>query len=383
MSVVLAAIRRHASEKPAALALASGPERLSYADLGDAVAATARTLDVALRDGAGAVAIALDNSISWVLLDLALVALGRASLPLPNFFTPEQVEAALQDAGADWMISDVEGGAPLEIGGRRLWLTRRSGDYQRLQPDTAKVTYTSGSTGKAKGVCLAQWQMEHVAESIVERFGARFAGVHAPILPLGVLLENVAGLYSVLIAGGAYFVESAEALGCANPFKPDFARMGATLRTAGATSLILVPELMRGIMAARAFGVMDLPELNLVAVGGAKVAHDLLAMARSIGMPVYEGYGLTECASVVAVNAPDAQRAGTVGKPLSHLDVSIAEGGEIIVGRRTFLGYAGGPFNTNATPTGDLGALDEDGYLTVSGRRDNLIITSFGRNVSP
>jgi long-subunit acyl-CoA synthetase (AMP-forming) len=383
MSGVLAAIRRHAAETPQAPALTSKSERISYAELDRAIAGLAQILTRQLRDGAGAVGLALDNSIAWALTDLALIRMSRASVPLPTFFTPDQTKAALTDAGADWLISDIEDGEPLDIAGRRVWLRRLNGDALRLQPGTAKVTYTSGSTGSPKGVCLAQWQMEQVSESIVERFGRRFAGAHAPILPLGVLLENVAGLYSVLIAGGRYHVEGADALGCANPFKPDFARMGATLRDAQATSLILVPELMRGISMARAFGIMDLPQLNLVAVGGAKVAPELIAMARSIGMPVYEGYGLTECASVVAVNAPDVERGGTVGKPLSHVEVTIADSGEIEVGRRTFLGYAGGPINTLATRTGDIGALDEDGFLTVTGRRDNLIITSFGRNVSP
>lgn len=383
MSVVLEALARHAGSRGDSPALSSGASRISYAELDALVSETARTLAEALQDGPGCVAIDLDNGAPWVILDLALIGLGRPTLPAPSFFTAAQMENALADAGADWIICRTEPGARLEVAGETVWLRRLDGVKGRLPAGTAKVTYTSGSTGAAKGVCLSQTQMERVAQSVVARLGAGYAGVHAPILPLGVLLENVAGLYPVLIAGGCYHVEPAAELGCANPFRPDFARMGSTLKRAGATSLILVPELLRGIMAARAFGAMEMPALNFVAVGGAKVAPDLMTMARDIGLPVYEGYGLTECASVVAMNAPGADRLQTVGRPLDHVALDIADDGEIVVRGRTFLGYAGGRSHAGPTATGDVGAIDDDGFLQVTGRKGNLIITSFGRNVSP
>ncbi|HVY86149.1 MAG TPA: AMP-binding protein [Caulobacterales bacterium] len=383
MSRVLCAIAQHAYARPNAVALASGAMRMSYADLAREVDATAFALSGAIRDGAGCVAVGLGNGPAWVVLDLALMQLRRASLPLPTFFTPSQTDAALADAGADWLVSATPSGAPMQIAGEQVFLRRLDGGAGRLQPGAAKVTYTSGSTGAPKGVCLSQAQMEYVAFSIVERFGVHFAGTHAPLLPLGVLLENVAGLYSVLLAGGCYHVEPADELGCANPFKPDFERMGAALTRAGATSLILVPELLRGVMAACAFGKMSLPRLNLAAVGGAKVAPDLIKAARSIGLPVFEGYGLTECASVVAVNAPSGDRLGSVGRPLAHVDLSIQKDGEIVVGGDAFLGYARRSPHFGVTPTGDIGHIDDDGFLFVTGRKSNVIITSFGRNVSP
>lgn len=383
MSAVLGALGRHVMLRGDAPALRGNGQNFSYEQLNDAVCTTADALALRLADGAGCVGLSVPNGPAWPILDLALMRLQRASLPLPVFYLPAQSDAALRDAGADWVIETHGDGAPLVIAGERLWLRRLDGDAARLHANTAKVTYTSGSTGAPKGVCLSQAQMERVALSIVERFGVQFAGVHAPLLPLGVLLENVAGLYAVLLAGGCYHVETADALGCANPFKPDFARMGEALRSAGTTSLILVPELLRGIMAATAFGTMQLPNLNLVAVGGAKVAPDLITMARSLRLPVLEGYGLTECASVVAVNAPGGERSGTVGKPLSHAALSFTGDGEIVVEGDTFLGYAGHAPQRGSTKTGDIGHLDEEGFLHVTGRKSNLIITSFGRNVSP
>jgi long-subunit acyl-CoA synthetase (AMP-forming) len=123
--------------------------------------------------------------------------------------------------------------------------------------------------------------------------------------------------------------------------------------------------------------------LRFVAVGGARVAPTLLARADRLGLPVYEGYGLTECASVVALNTPAARRIGSVGRPLPHVELTVDAGGEIHVGGAALSGYVGGEHVPRRLATGDLGHLDADGFLHVSGRRKNLFITSFGRNVSP
>ena len=109
-----------------------------------------------------------------------------------------------------------------------------------------------------------------------------------------------------------------------------------------------------------------------------------MTAARVAGLPAYEGYGLSECASVVALNAPGAVREGSVGRVLPHATLRIDEAGEIHVRGATMLGYLG---EEGASPeevaTGDLGFINDDGYLYVQGRRKNLLITSLGRNVSP
>ena len=102
-----------------------------------------------------------------------------------------------------------------------------------------------------------------------------------------------------------------------------------------------------------------------------------------MGIPVYEGYGLSECCSVVTLNRPGALKKGTVGRPLPGLEISIDEGEIVVEGPSVMEGYLGGPELSGAWRTGDLGSLDEAGYLTVFGRKDNLIVTSLGRNVSP
>ncbi len=115
----------------------------------------------------------------------------------------------------------------------------------------------------------------------------------------------------------------------------------------------------------------------------------MLARADAAGIPVYEGYGLSECASVVCLNTPAARRAGTVGRPLPHVRIRIDEAGQVHVAGNAMLGYLGdriqgGPRTaSDEVATGDIGSFDADGYLQLQGRSGNRFITSFGRNVSP
>jgi long-subunit acyl-CoA synthetase (AMP-forming) len=147
--------------------------------------------------------------------------------------------------------------------------------------------------------------------------------------------------------------------------------------------MILVPQLLAALVAELERGAARPASLEFVAVGGGRVAPSLLERADRLGLPVYEGYGLTECASVVTLNTPRARRVGSAGKPLAHAAVTIDPRGEIHVAGAALGGYVGGNRAPDHFATGDLGRIDDDGFLHISGRRKNLFITSFGRNVSP
>ncbi len=161
--------------------------------------------------------------------------------------------------------------------------------------------------------------------------------------------------------------------------------MLATLIRGNATTTILTPQLLHALVAAVEAGHPAPQQLRFVAVGGAPVAPRLLQRAEALGLPVFEGYGLSECASVVALNTEGARRIGSVGKPLPHARVKFAADGEILVAGATLLGYTGAaPLQANEFwPTGDTGHLDEQGFLHLTGRKKNIFITSFGRNVAP
>ncbi len=99
---------------------------------------------------------------------------------------------------------------------------------------------------------------------------------------------------------------------------------------------------------------------------------------------MFQGYGLSECASVVALNRPDANRPGSVGQPLPHVRLRLAADGEVLVGGVEFAGYLGEPDSaTDEVATGDLGEFDADGYLYLRGRKKHQFSLASGRNVDP
>lgn len=131
--------------------------------------------------------------------------------------------------------------------------------------------------------------------------------------------------------------------------------------------------------------------LRWALTGGAPIAPETLDFLRAGGIQVFEGYGMTESAGVITLNHPGAVRHGTVGRPIDGCEVRIAEDGEVLArGANVFPGYHANPTGTAEAldgdgwlHTGDLGALDADGYLTITGRKKDLIITSAGKNLAP
>ena len=124
--------------------------------------------------------------------------------------------------------------------------------------------------------------------------------------------------------------------------------------------------------------------------GGAPLGRELAEWYADIGIPVHEGYGLTETSPVIAVNTPAAHKLGTVGKPLPNVEVRIAEDGEVLVrGPSIFKGYWNSPEETRNAfvdgwfKTGDIGYLDDDGYLSITDRKKDLIKTSGGKFIAP
>ena len=129
---------------------------------------------------------------------------------------------------------------------------------------------------------------------------------------------------------------------------------------------------------------------ELFVSGGAPLGIELAEWYANIGIRIHEGYGLTETSPVVALNTPSAHRIGTVGRPLSNVEVQIAEDSEILVrGPSVFQGYWNRPEETNNSfadgwfKTGDVGKLDEDGFLSVTDRKKDLLKTSGGKFIAP
>ena len=380
MSGVLAAIERHARERPDAPAILSAGATLSYAELQSAIDQAAQIL---ARRAVRVLGIAMDNGPAWAIWDLAARRQGVCVVPINAFFSSGQLAHVLRDAGVGAVLNDT--GHDYAAGGFPVGWADIPGDPGRALPQgTAKVTYTSGTTGTPKGVCLSPRAMDRVAASLAALVQAAPADRHLSVLPLSVLLENIAGLYVPLLAGASVVLRPLRDIGLQGSSAVDARRLLAALQDSAATTTLMVPGMLEALTRTDAEAGFALPRLRLLAVGGGRVAPELIRRARDRGLPVYQGYGLSECASVVSLNIPGDDDLESVGRPLPHLDIAFADDGEVLVRNPGFLGYLGRPGQAPAWwPTGDLGRLDERGHLHILGRKKNLFITAFGRNVSP
>jgi long-chain acyl-CoA synthetase len=146
--------------------------------------------------------------------------------------------------------------------------------------------------------------------------------------------------------------------------------------------LILVPELLQVLISAAKQGWQPPESLQFIAVGGSKVAPALISEARRFKLPVYQGYGLSECCSVVSLCCA-TDDINSVGRLLPHIQARV-KNGELVVTGNTFLGYLEEPetWYQNEVKTGDLASLTGN-MLYIDGRSKNIIINSFGRNISP
>jgi long-chain acyl-CoA synthetase len=357
---------------------------LDAAALADRVRLWTERLDAL---GARRVAWQLPNGADWIALDLAVLLTGRIAVPVPDFFSEAQRTHVLDAAGIDTFVGPAEAPAPTACHaeaafGAAVAHRRALGSPPPVHAGTAKITFTSGTTGTPKGVCLSAEHLLATAASIRSALGDRGIGKHLCVLPLSLLLENVAGIYANLLHGSEIVAVPLTDVGLTGSSGLDVEAWVAAQGEHRPHSMILVPQLLLATTLAAEFG-LDLPDAyRFVAVGGGRVAPELLRRAEAVGLPVFEGYGLSECGSVVTLNRPSAVRHGTTGRALAHADVTV-RGGEVFVSRATMLGYLGAEAAGPEIATGDLGTLDEDGFLRVHGRRRNVFVTAFGRNVSP
>ena len=341
--------------------------------------------------GGRVVGVLADNGAAWVIADLACQDAGVVHLPLPGFFSAAQLRHALEQAGADSVLTDdPERISALDLGfgiaghWQGLAWMRRLTTPAVLPPGTAKISFTSGSSGAPKGVCLGTSGLLDTARALRDRLADLPLGAHLAVLPLPLLLENVAGVYAPLLRGIPVHLPALASVGWRGMAGFDPGELDAAVRVAQPGSLMLVPELLKAWTLYLAHSGSRPPEaLRFVAVGGARVAPELLRHARAAGIPAYQGYGLTEGGSVLALNRPGDDGDG-VGRPLAHAQLAIDPAGELRARTRAFLGYVGAAdCAPGEFPTGDLAAFDARGHLHLAGRRSNLLISSFGRNVSP
>jgi len=398
------------------------------------------------------VAILGENRHEWVVADMACFLLGAIVVPLYSTLTAEQTAHMLKDSGAraiflsaekhlDKVLSiapttflekiavmdDVPGDRAIRMS--ELMQQSCSVDLQALgrgvQPsDLATIIYTSGTTGVPKGVMLSHGNMASNITAFCRDFGFCSGMKCVSFLPLshvtarsvdlallnrGVTLAHLPILDrlpktlleirpDILLSVPRVYekVHTQVDLQAAKFPKKQIYRWALKTgrahraeilagKTPGSPAWKLASKLVYSKIRAGVGG-----RVSIFISGGAPLGRHLAEWYADVGIQIHEGYGLTETSPVIAVNTPGNHRLGSVGKPLSNVQVRIAHDGEILVkGPSVFQAYWHKPLDTELAfvdgwfRTGDIGKLDEDGYLYVTDRKKDLIKTSGGKFIAP
>jgi long-chain acyl-CoA synthetase len=304
----------------------------------------------------------------------------------------------------------------------------------------ATIIYTSGTTGRPKGCVITHGNFMYEADTVVRRWEPVFhsrkgdeaatllflplahvfgrmvqvAGIrgrvrfgHQPRLDAAALLPDLAAFRPTFVLAVPYIFEKVFAAARRKAEKEG--RLGAfekavevAVRYADAmeakawgtgpgpsAGLRMQHQLFDKLVYAKVRAAMGGRIRNAMS-GGSAMDRRLGLFFAGAGVQIYEGYGLTETTAAATANPPERTRYGTVGQPVPGVTVHIAEDGEIwLNGPNVFQGYLNNPKATDETlhdgwlATGDLGQLDEDGYLTITGRKKEILVTSGGKSVSP
>jgi long-subunit acyl-CoA synthetase (AMP-forming) len=374
-------MKRHASEAGEFVAASDRQGQLSRRELFARVMALAAELN----DQPHIVGIYAPNGLHWVIAQLACAVAGKIVVPLPTFFSATQLGHVVRDASVELILASeqtatltAQSGVPMNV----IDIHRLGAGLPDMIDGFGQIIYTSGSTGQPKGVRHQSGQIEWSAAALAAATQASASDSYLSVLPLPLLLETICSIF-IPASIGAYVHFDTDLADRAG--RGDVTGIAKAFEAYRPTTSVLVPQLLKHWIAElQAAGQQAPASLRFVAVGGAPVPKQVADVAWRWGIPVHEGYGLSECCSVVAVNRPKERRPGTVGQPLNGLRVSIDKGEIVVDGPSITDGYLGQK-SVAKRPwrTGDLGEMDRDGFVTVHGRKDNLLVTSFGRNVSP
>lgn len=383
------------------------------------------------------VALVGHNSTRYLTLDVAIGITGAVSVPLYYTSPPADIDRIVAASGAKLLfigapgilkrIDELDVEIPIISFCRKSQENKvqrdvvswenflKKGKDKDSPPlsdlgfgDLATVRYTSGTTGNPKGVCFNHENLRWMGESLCSLlpWKPKNTGViYLSFLPMNHVVEGILAMYSPYYSPGPldiYYLE-------------DFRELQDTLKKARPTLFFSVPRfyekvwdgllenkvgkkfanskdgfkknILRRILKKALLKKVGLDRCSQLIVGAAPIGDDLLNNFSELGIEIHNAYGLTE-APLVTMNKLGKNRIGTVGEPLPRTNLRIAEDGELLVhGPQVTLGYLNPkiepPVKGDWLYTGDLGKLTREGNLIINGRKKELIVTSYGKNIHP
>ncbi len=362
-----------------------------------------------------------ENRYEWILVDLAIQLLGAIHVPVHAPLTGHQIAYQANDSAAVLAIvsgqdqasklEDVElsdelvlmsfdtvstvrqyeslpaaaAEVPDEVG-EAIMQQRTEGPLETTS--VATILYTSGTTGEPKGVMLSHHNLVCNTISSMENFDASRDDIHLNFLPLSHIFARTCDYYAWIATGNRLVLASSRdtIIEDCHAMKPTqmngvpyfFDKLHRVLKEQG---LADQPGSLRNLLGG-----------NMVRCnsGGAALAEHVYDFFTGQGVHLLQGYGLTETSPVISMSNEQNSRRGASGRPLQDVEVAITDEGEIITrGPHVMLGYYK---NEQATAeairdgwfhTGDLGHLDEDNFVFITGRKKELIVTAGGKNIAP
>lgn len=351
------------------------------------------------------------TTYEWIVSFFGITNSGSVAVPIDAQLPADAICELINRADVEWLFYDeiradvvelmkkscpkvkriVSFQAPEQSGDIASWEQLRTENLGEFQAEIAPeqlctILFTSGTTGKSKGVMLSHRNLTDNAVCLDMKIPT--GTVTMTLLPINhvycLTMDIIKGLYigvTSCINDSIMHVQRNLKL-----FKPDMVLLVplviesiyAKLKAAGG----MLPKKM---VAKAAFG----GNLKTICSGGAYLDPDYVERFAEYGVTILQGYGMTECSPVISTNLPWDNRKGSVGKLMPNLEAKVVEEEIWVRGSSVMMGYYNMPEETAETledgwlKTGDLGYVDDDGYVYITGRRKNLIILANGENVSP
>jgi long-chain acyl-CoA synthetase len=398
--------------------------RWRYRDLAHLAPRVARVIaDAGIAPGDRVVMWAV-NRPEWGIAFLGAVHAGAVLVPLDFRSTADMATKVADRTDAKLVLASAQTAAQAAVLGLPMLLIEQLPDRARtadplatptIAPDDLlEIVFTSGTTGDPKGAMLTHRNLVSNARSLLEVFSLQPNERLLSVLPLSHLFEQTVGFLTPLLAGASVVY----------PISRQPSVLVRTFREFRATMLLIVPQglklldnaIERRVDATGRRATFEklhrwarrLPRplrrilfrpvlgqfggrLRTIAVGGAAMDVALADRWSEMGLEVLQGYGATEMAPVLTFTRPERNRVGTVGEAIPGVEVRLADDGEVIArGPNRFAGYWQDPEATAAAidadgwyHTGDLGQLDDEGMLTLRGRKKDMLVLSDGTNVYP